>query len=266
MQSTKQNTKQVIKQRTNEIKKSISENLRSLPIEKLQEVLEFTEHLRQDSLLKQSISDTDPTAKASSLPKLVYPDTKIYLYRNFLNDGQPERLYTELIENIAWQQDLIKSYGREIPLPRLTAWYGDDGVAYTYSGISMHPHPWTPTLSLVKGWIENKAQHQFNSVLLNQYRDGNDSVAWHSDDEPELGKDPIIASLSLGASRKFELRSRSHSNSDNIEILLKILLNSGDLLIMGEGTQQNWQHQIPKMREVKETRINLTFRNILLSK
>jgi len=195
----------------------------------------------------------------NSFPELVQvPDAKIYLYRNFLYDEQDKILYKDLIEDIAWQQDFIKFYGRKIPLPRLTAWYGDDGVSYTYSGILMYAHSWTRSLLQVKGWIENKAQHQFNSVLLNQYRNGNDSVAWHSDDEPELGQDPIIASLSLGASRKFELRSRSQLNLDKIEILL----NSGDLLIMGEGTQQNWQHQIPKMRKVKETRINLTFRNI----
>ena len=195
----------------------------------------------------------------NSIPELLQvSDAKIYLYRNFLYDGQPERLYAELIEDIAWQQDLIKFYGRKIPLPRLTAWYGDDGISYTYSGILMYPHSWTIPLLQVKGWIENKAQHKFNSVLLNQYRDGNDSVAWHSDDEPELGENPVIASLSLGASRKFELRSRVQPKLDKIEILL----NSGDLLIMGEGTQKNWQHQIPKMRKVKETRINLTFRNI----
>lgn len=245
-------------QSTDDIKKSILKNLRTLPIDKLQEVFEFTERLQQNSSSEQSTPKQSLLIKSNRLPELVHPDTKIYLYRNFLDDGQPDRLYAELIEHIAWQQDLIKFYGRKIPLPRLTAWYGDDGVSYTYSGILMHPHPWTSTLSLVKSWIENKAQHQFNSVLLNQYRNGNDSVAWHSDDEPELGQDPIIASLSLGASRKFELRSRSQPNLDKIEILL----NSGDLLIMGRGTQQNWQHQIPKMRKVKETRINLTFRNI----
>ena len=248
-------------QSTADIEKSILKNLRSLPIEKLQEVLEFTEHLRQNFRAEQSIPKPSPLIQSNIVPELVHPDTKIYLYRNFLADGQPQRLYAELIEDIAWQQDLIKFYGRKIPLPRLTAWYGDGGISYKYSGILMHPHTWTRPLSLVKGWIENKAQHQFNSVLLNQYRNGNDSVAWHSDDEPELGEDPIIASLSLGASRKFELRSRSQPNLDKIEILL----NSGDLLIMGGGTQQNWQHQIPKMRKVKETRINLTFRNICLS-
>lgn len=217
--------------------------------------------MQQNSSAEPSIPKPSLSIKSNSLPELIRPDTKIYLYKNFLNDGQPERLYAELIEQIAWQQDLIKFGGRKIPLPRLTAWYGDDGVSYTYSGILMHPHPWTRTLLLLKDWIEKKAQHQFNSVLLNQYRNGNDSVAWHSDDEPELGEDPIIASLSLGVSRKFQLRSRSQPNLDKIEIIL----NNGDLLIMGEGTQQNWQHQIPKMRKVTETRINLTFRNIYLS-
>lgn len=197
----------------------------------------------------------------SSIELVQAPDAEIYLYRNFLYDEQDKRLYKELIEEIAWQQDLIKFYGRKIPLPRLTAWYGDEGVSYTYSGILMYSHSWITSLLQVKEWVEKKTQHNFNSVLLNQYRNGNDSVAWHSDDEPELGEDPVIASLSLGASRKFELRSRSQTNLDKIEILL----NSGDLLIMGRGSQKNWQHQLPKMRKVKETRINLTFRNILTS-
>ncbi len=198
----------------------------------------------------------------NSVPEfLQVPDAQIYLYKNFLYDGQAERLYEELLENIEWQQDLIKFYGRKISLPRLTAWYGDAGISYTYSGILMQPHPWTLTLSQIKGWIESKTKYKFNSVLLNQYRNGNDSVAWHSDDEPELGKAPIIASLSLGASRKFELRSKLQPSSDKIEILL----NSGDLIVMGGETQQNWHHQIPKMRRVKEARINLTFRNICIS-
>ncbi|MBD2176221.1 alpha-ketoglutarate-dependent dioxygenase AlkB [Pseudanabaena sp. FACHB-1998] len=186
---------------------------------------------------------------------------EICLYRNFLHDWEAQRVYQELIENIAWQQDLIKLYGRKIPIPRLTAWYGDEGVSYKYSGILMQPHPWTETLSQLKNWIENRISGKFNSVLLNHYRNGNDSVAWHSDDEPELGENPIIASLSLGVSRKFEMRSRSHPDVDKLEILL----NSGDLLIMGGDTQQNWQHQIPKMRKVTESRINLTFRSILIS-
>jgi alkylated DNA repair dioxygenase AlkB len=189
------------------------------------------------------------------------PNAKICLYRNFLYDSQEEILYKELLENIAWQQDLIKIYGRKIPIPRLTAWYGDPNMSYTYSGILMNPHPWTLTLSLLKSQIEERTQHKFNSVLLNQYRNGSDSVAWHSDDEPELGETPVIASLSLGASRKFELRSKVKASLDRIELLL----NSGDLLIMSGTTQKHWQHQVPKMRRVRESRINLTFRYIIIS-
>lgn len=198
--------------------------------------------------------------KLSSPIFLDIPNAEICLYRNFLYDNQEEILYKELTDNIAWQQESIKFYGRKIPIPRLTAWYGDPNSSYTYSGILMTPLPWTKTLSLLKSQIEERIQHKFNSVLLNQYRNGSDSVAWHSDDEPELGESPVIASLSLGASRKFELRSKVKSSPDKIELLL----NSGDLLIMSGETQKNWQHQIPKMRRVKESRINLTFRNIII--
>jgi alkylated DNA repair dioxygenase AlkB len=192
---------------------------------------------------------------------LPIPDAEVYLYRNFLYNWEAVRLNNELIENIVWQQDLIKLYGRKTPIPRLTSWYGDEGIAYTYSGILMEPHGWTVTLLQLKDWIENKAQCIFNSVLLNYYRNGKDSVAWHSDDEPELGKNPTIASLSLGVSRKFEIRSRLQPNINKIEILL----NNGDLLIMRGGTQENYQHQIPKMHKVTESRINLTFRNIYIN-
>jgi len=198
--------------------------------------------------------------KLSSPIFLDIPNAEICLYRNFLYDNQEEILYKELTDNIAWQQESIKFYGRKIPIPRLTAWYGDPNSSYTYSGILMNPLPWTKTLSLLKSQIEERIQHKFNSVLLNQYRNGSDSVAWHSDDEPELGESPVIASLSLGVSRKFELRSKVKSSPDKIELLL----NSGDLLIMSGETQKNWQHQIPKMRRVKESRINLTFRNIII--
>lgn len=198
--------------------------------------------------------------KLSSPIFLDIPNAEICLYRNFLYDNQEEILYKELTDNIAWQQESIKFYGRKIPIPRLTAWYGDPNSSYTYSGILMNPLPWTKTLSLLKSQIEERIQHKFNSVLLNQYRNGSDSVAWHSDDEPELGESPVIASLSLGSSRKFELRSKVKSSPDKIELLL----NSGDLLIMSGETQKNWQHQIPKMRRVKESRINLTFRNIII--
>jgi alkylated DNA repair dioxygenase AlkB len=189
---------------------------------------------------------------------LKIPDAEVCLYRNFLYDWESERLHRDLIEDIAWQQDYIKIFGSKIPIPRLTAWYGDEGASYTYSGILMHPHAWTLPLRLLKGWIESRAQSTFNSVLLNQYRNGKDSVAWHSDDEIELGTNPIIASLSVGASRRFEMRSRSQPNLDKMEILL----SSGDLLIMSGETQQNWQHQLPKMHKVTESRINLTFRSI----
>jgi len=195
----------------------------------------------------------------STFELLPIHNAEVYLLKNLFDSFQCQRLYDDLMEYAAWQQDLIKIYGRKIPIPRLTAWYGNEGISYTYSGILMQPHAWTETLLSVKKPIETRLPCKFNSVLLNQYRNGKDSVDWHSDDEPELGKNPTIASFSVGASRKFQMRSRL--NSDKIEMLL----NSGDLLIMSGETQQNWQHRIPKMLKVTEPRINLTFRTIYVN-
>jgi alkylated DNA repair dioxygenase AlkB len=144
-----------------------------------------------------------------------------------------------------------------MPIPRLTAWYGDQGKSYTYSGIEQHPEHWNPTLKLIKSKIEQIAQVSFNSVLLNLYRDGKDSVSWHSDDEPELGENPIIASVSFGATRRFSLRNK-HSKNHKIDIDLA----SGSFLLMQGETQHFWQHQIAKTAKEIQPRINLTFRII----
>jgi alkylated DNA repair dioxygenase AlkB len=144
-----------------------------------------------------------------------------------------------------------------MPIPRLTAWYGDQGKSYTYSGIEQHPEHWHPTLKLIKSKIEQIAQISFNSVLINLYRNGKDSVSWHSDDEPELGENPIIASVSFGATRRFYLRHK-HSKNHKIDIDLA----SGSFLLMQGETQHFWQHQIAKTAKEIQPRINLTFRII----
>ncbi|MGK7898566.1 MAG: alpha-ketoglutarate-dependent dioxygenase AlkB, partial [Xenococcus sp. (in: cyanobacteria)] len=157
-----------------------------------------------------------------------------------------------------WQQDHIKMYGKEIALPRLTAWYGDSGRNYTYSGITMNPQPWNSTLWEIKQRVEDLAQVSFNSVLLNLYRTGRDSVNWHSDDEPELAPGFPIASVSLGGTRRFVMKHKSKREVGKFELKL----TNGSMLLMGGETQQHWLHQVPKTRKKVNSRINLTFRVI----
>ena len=165
-------------------------------------------------------------------------------------------LAKQLYQEIAWRQDKIAMYGKLLDIPRLQAWYGDKGASYTYSKMTLQPLSWTPTLLSLKQQINEFCQHNFNAMLANCYRDHKDSVSWHSDDEPELGEQPVIASLSLGAERDFHFKKKDGGES------VKLPLQSGSLLVMSGATQQNWQHAIHKTRIEKPMRINLTFRNI----
>ena len=166
-------------------------------------------------------------------------------------------LFAELYGTINWKQEVTLLFGKQVAIPRLTAWYGDAGKSYTYSNIKMEPNLWTPTLITIKSKIEAIAGTVFNSVLLNLYRDGKDSVAWHSDDESELGENPAIGSVSFGATRRFMLRHKYQK-----ETKLEIQLTPGSFLLMKGQTQHFWQHQIPKAAKVTEPRINLTFRKV----
>ncbi|MDY6805777.1 MAG: alpha-ketoglutarate-dependent dioxygenase AlkB [Cyanobacteriota bacterium] len=197
--------------------------------------------------------------RADRLEKKVVIDTdgEVILYSHFFRTEESDRFFSDLYENVKWRQDIIKMFGKEMPLPRLTAWYGDEGQCYTYSGIEQNPEPWTPTLKLIKSKVEEVAKVTFNSVLLNLYRNGKDSVSWHSDDEPELGKNPVIASVSFGATRRFSLK---HKISKDRKVNLD--LPNGSLLLMKGETQHSWQHQITKTAKTVEPRINLTFRTI----
>lgn len=166
-------------------------------------------------------------------------------------------LFTLLTERIDWRQEAIFIYGRKVLTPRLTAWYGDHGAVYKYSGVAFDPLPWTDELLQIKSKAEILAGTSFNSVLLNFYRDGNDSMGWHSDDEPELGRDPIIASVNFGEARRFDLRLKAdHKQKQHI------LLEDGSILVMKGDLQHYWQHQVAKSAKVKGPRINLTFRMI----
>jgi alkylated DNA repair dioxygenase AlkB len=160
--------------------------------------------------------------------------------------------------NIQWQQDQIKLFGKTVAIPRFSAWYGENDVAYTYSGLTLKAKPWNESLLSIKNKIEAFAGEHYNSVLLNWYRNGMDSMGWHADDEKELGENPIIASLNFGATRQFVLRSKANKNSK-----IKFNLSNGSLLIMKGALQHHWQHSIPKATTIKDGRINLTFRKIV---
>ena len=183
------------------------------------------------------------------------PDADVCLYPAIFSLEEADLFFRELRHEIVWQQEQIEMYGRVHNVPRLTAWYGDEFKTYTYSGITAHSRSWTNSLLTIKDRIESISSFKFNSVLLNLYRSGNDSVSWHSDDEPELGRNPIIASLSLGQTRTFQMKHKTKPAEKQ-----KIALKHGDLLLMKGCTQHHWLHQIPKSRTSMQERINLTFR------
>lgn len=180
-----------------------------------------------------------------------------YIYiPNFYKKEIADKYLHRLISDIKWKQESMKMYGKEIPFPRLTSWYGDNDKPYSFSGIKLQPNPWSPGLLKIKSDIEPKAEVSFNSVLLNRYRNGSDSISWHTDAEKELGTNPVIASVNFGAERKFQLKHKE--TNERIDILLK----HGSLLIMQGELQHFWKHQIPKSKKVNQERVNLTFRVI----
>jgi alkylated DNA repair dioxygenase AlkB len=176
---------------------------------------------------------------------------------DFLGAIDADDLFHRLRSGVAWEQHSVKLFGRTLACPRLSAWYGDPGAEYAYSGHVHHPQRWIAPLAELRGRVEAAAQCSFNSVLLNLYRDGRDSMGWHADDERELGPQPVIASVSLGAPRKLRFRMRSDHATTR-----ELWLGHGSLFVMGAGTQEKWHHALPKTKRVKEARINLTFRQI----
>lgn len=196
------------------------------------------------------------------LPK----DGKVYHFSNYYSESKSKSFMDALSNKVKWQQDKIKMYGKEHNIPRLTSWYSLGGLSYSYSGINMLPNKIdfkelsllhnAITLELYNMGLIHDLNH-FNSVLLNYYRDGQDSVSWHADDEDELGQNPVIASLTFGATRKFKFRhKKDHSIKSEVD------LTSGSLVIMAGETQHYWEHSVPKTSKVIGPRINLTFRNI----
>ncbi len=190
--------------------------------------------------------------------KFDLPDSAIELHEYFFDAQESESIMQALISEIDWKQYQIKIFGKTLDQPRLTAYYGEDHPYYAYSNIKLQPIPFTPILLSIKNKIEALTLEKFNGVLLNYYRNGDDSMGWHADDEKELGTNPVIASLSFGASRNFQLQ---HSLDKSIS-KATIVLNDASLLIMKGVTQHFWKHQIPKQKN-KGPRINLTFRKII---
>ncbi len=182
-------------------------------------------------------------------------DGEILYNRNFLSSVEASRYFKILRNETAWQQDQIKVFGKVYDQPRLTALYANNNFPYSYSNITMYPSPFSATLLEIKEKVEQQLKKEFTTCLLNLYRHGQDSNGWHADNEKELGKNPIIASVSLGAERIFHMKHRT-DNSQKI----KINLIHGSLLVMSGSTQHYWLHQIPKTKKHVEERINLTFR------
>ena len=181
-------------------------------------------------------------------------DGELFLVEHAIAAGDADRLLDALMTAIDWRQEVATVMGRRVPIPRLTAWHGEAG--YVYSGIAMAPAAWTPPLLELKRCAEAHARQTFNSVLHNLYRDTRDSVSWHADNEPGLGRNPVIASLSLGATRRFQLKHRGSGERIAID------LTHGSCLIMAGATQHHWLHQLPKTARPVGPRINLTFRRM----
>ncbi|AKC87235.1 alpha-ketoglutarate-dependent dioxygenase AlkB family protein [Pseudoxanthomonas suwonensis] len=186
------------------------------------------------------------------------PDAQVRLARGWLAPGPAASLLEALLREVPWEVHRIRMFGREVASPRLSCWLGDPGTAYRYSGSRFEPRPWVPALAVVRDRLQEELDHPFNSVLANRYRSGADAMGWHSDDEPELGPQPLIASLSLGATRRFVLR---HRREPARRIALD--LEPGSLLLMGGDTQRHWKHALPRTARPVGERVNLTLRRIL---
>src|SRR5579859_2706714 len=185
---------------------------------------------------------------------LPLPGGELSLWPQWLSGDEADALFDELHATIPWEVHRIRIFAREVDSPRRSCWIGDKGATYVYSRTRFEPHPWTPTLAALRDRVAKACGARFNSVLANLYRNGQDSMGWHSDSEPELGAQPVIASLSLGAVRRFRLKPRVASSIVGIE------LGHGSLLRMAGDTQRLYVHDLPKTSAAVGPRLNLTFR------
>lgn len=190
--------------------------------------------------------------------RIPLPDADVKYIHDFISHDQSIRYLDQLLSEVDWQQNKIKMFGKVYDEPRLTAWYGDEGIRYKYSGIQLEPLPWNSILTELKLLVNKEATINFNSALLNYYRDGQDSMGYHQDNETELGVNPTIASLTFGAERTFQMKHIKDKSIKRKDIPLK----SGSLLIMAGTTQHYWKHQIPKTKKPLGPRLNITFREI----
>jgi alkylated DNA repair dioxygenase AlkB len=209
-----------------------------------------SKRLPQSRLLRETYSMIQPfKPRAMSLKQNLLPqDGEAYLVENIFDFDR----------SLIWKHEPIKIFGKLVMQPRLTAWHGDPDKIYKYSTVTMIPQAWTQDLSKIKSQVEAMANTKFTNALLNLYRNGQDSMGWHADDERELGRNPVIASVSFGETRIFQMRHLQLT-----DLKLNIELKNGSLLIMKGETQHHWQHCLPKTKSFNGLRINITFRKII---
>ena len=188
---------------------------------------------------------------------VAHNDLKIRVEENFFNSNESNILLNKLIKNLSWESMMIKMFGKDLMIPRLQCWIGDEGCDYKYSGKILNRQNWSKELMLIRKKIAKEIKTDFNSVLVNYYRDGKDSMGWHSDDEKELGPNPTIASISFGSERNLHFRNKITKET------ISIPQTHGCLIVIDGRTQKNWQHSIKKTQKIIGPRINLTFRNII---
>ncbi|UZH55886.1 alpha-ketoglutarate-dependent dioxygenase AlkB [Salinimicrobium tongyeongense] len=193
-------------------------------------------------------------------PNILPRDGESYYFGRILTHLEAQRFFNNLLEEVAWQHDEVMIFGKKIVTARKTAWYGDMEFEYTYSKMTKKAKLWIPVLLALREKVQEATGLEFNSCLLNLYHSGEEGMSWHSDAEAELGKQPAIASLSLGVERRFVFKHKT--SAEKIELQLE----PGSLLLMAGDTQKNWLHSLPKSKKIKHMRINLTFRNIKRSK
>lgn len=191
---------------------------------------------------------------AETWRELLPYDGSARLNPSFGDTASADVVFTQLFNEVPWRNHQLVLFGKKLNEPRLSAWVADPGVAYAYSGVQRSPDDWTPTLDNLRRRCEAATGAKFNSVLANLYRTGDDSMGWHADDEPELGAEPVIASLSFGAERRFDFKHRSSGET------ISVVLPHGSLLVMSGATQACWKHRIARTKRVDAPRINLTYR------